>query len=335
MRRESGFTLVELMIAVTIGLLLVAGITTLIVQQSATRNEMEKSSRQIENGRYAAQLLRDDIQLAGYIGEFFKPTTIPGALPDPCELDPADLETAFTFHIQGYDAPDPVPAPLSACLPDANHVPGTDILVVRHTDTASIPVASAVANQIYLQTGLDPVTSILTYKLATGTDTSVFNLKNLNGTVARLRKFLVHIYFVSPCNAMSGATCTSSDDNGNPVPTLKRLELGLVGTVAGFNLLPLVEGIENLQLDYGIDSSGDGAPDEYKTTPTALADWADVMTVRVNLLARNNETSARYQDTKTYKLGLAAETTATNDGYKRHVFSQVVRAVNPSGRREE
>jgi type IV pilus assembly protein PilW len=115
------------------------------------------------------------------------------------------------------------------------------------------------------------------------------------------------------------------------------LELGVTGGAAAFSSPPtrLVEGIENLQLDYGLDSDNDGAPDSYTTAPTAT-DWANVMAIRVNLLARNNTTTPGYSDTNTYSLGLTSVTVPTqNQAYKRHAFSELVRLINPSGRREQ
>src|SRR5450759_3134856 len=83
---QRGMTLVEWMVSITIGLILLAGLTALIAQQSSTQAELEKSSRQIENGRYAMQLLQDDIQLAGYYGEYSAAATLalPASLPNPC-----------------------------------------------------------------------------------------------------------------------------------------------------------------------------------------------------------------------------------------------------------
>ena len=69
LRTQAGLSLVELMISIAIGLALMAGITMLISQQSTASSELNKASRQIENGRYASQVLRDDIELAGYYGE--------------------------------------------------------------------------------------------------------------------------------------------------------------------------------------------------------------------------------------------------------------------------
>jgi type IV pilus assembly protein PilW len=334
-------SLVELMISMAIGLMLLAGVTTLISHQSHSSSELDKTSRQIENGRYAAQVVREDVELAGYFGELFKLGT-PAVLSDPCEITAAALDAAVSLPVQGYDSPATVPAPLSACLTDANHVTGTDILVVRRTDTATIPVASAIAGQSYMQTGLN-VSKAFDKIVGTGSDTSVFTLTKRDGSISPLRNYVVHIYYVSPCNIpASGATCSSSSDSGKPIPTLKRLELTVTGGAAAFTVTPLVEGIENFQIDYGIDTDADGAPDYYTTgtystgtTPMTAGDWANVMTVRANILARNTDISGGHKDTKTYNLGIEGTVGPFNDAYKRRVFSEIVRLINPSGRRAQ
>jgi len=45
--KENGFSLIELMISITIGLFLLIGMTALLVSNSATRSEMDKAGRQI------------------------------------------------------------------------------------------------------------------------------------------------------------------------------------------------------------------------------------------------------------------------------------------------
>jgi type IV pilus assembly protein PilW len=354
LRHQRGMTLVEWMVAITIGLILLAGLTTLIVQQSSTQAELEKSSRQIENGRYAMQLLNEDIQMAGYYGEFSKVSTlaVPGSLPDPCLIAVSSIEPAMVFPVQGYDS---LATGLSTCIAAANHVPGTDILVVRRVEPTLLTLAAAAAaagGQVYLQSGLTDSGLEFSKKLGTGTDasgTSVFTLFNRDGTtLASLRKFLVHIYFISPCNVMSGATCSSSDDGGKPIPTLKMMELSASGATTVMSTTPLVEGIENMQIDYGIDTTGDGAPDgQFVATPPAVAGWASLVALRVHLLARNNESSAGYVDPKTYGMGYnsggtAQTVTPTTDSYgnnvrpyKRRLFSQVIRVVNQSSRRDQ
>src|SRR5690348_7369917 len=80
-----GFTLVELMVALAIASLLLVALATMFVNTSIARNELDKSSRQIESGRYAMSILADEIRHAGYYGSLTNaPTATLASLPDPC-----------------------------------------------------------------------------------------------------------------------------------------------------------------------------------------------------------------------------------------------------------
>lgn len=314
--RQYGLSLVELMISLTIGLFLLAGITTLIVYQSNARTEMEKSSQQIENGRYATQILYDDIEHAGFFGQYSPPSSTTYTTPDPCLANTTGWDSTTTnvpVPIYGYAGGAAAPT----CL--TNRMAGTAILAIRRTSTDTLSAASAVAGTTYLQVSR---CSTSTVPFVVGASGLGLQEKDC-ATTANLRKYIVRIYYISTCDA-----CTPSDN----IPTLKVMEF-VDGAQA---IMPLVEGIENMQFDYGIDTDGDGYPDSYTQTPAA-ADWQNVMAVRVNLLARNTETTSTYTDTRSYNLsGISSVPAvgAANDHYKRHVFSQVVRAVNPSSRKE-
>lgn len=346
-QRQNGVTLVELMVAMAIGLVLVAGIAVLIANQSNSRSELDKSGRQVENGRYALTVLQADIQHAGYYGQYSSGFTAPTTLPNPCDLSSAAvIDAAMALPLQGYDAPATVPSSLSSCLPNADHVPGTDILVIRRleADDAPAALASLVAGQFYVQatpvarvTGLGPDPN---YTAAGGSSSaSLYTLTQKDATTpAEIRRYVQRIYFVSPCNvyATGSTVCTAAADGGTPVPTLKRLELGVgAGGTPTFSIVPLVEGIQNMQLDYGIDSTGSGTPASPLVTAPAITDWPNVMTIQVNLLARNTSASGGYSDSaKTYSLGQAGSVGPFNDSYKRHVYSAMVRVINPSQQRE-
>ena len=344
LRPQAGLTLVELMISMAIGLILVTGVATLIARQSSTRAELDKSGRQIENGRYAMTLLQDDIQHAGFYGQYSLGFTALLALPNPCDTTAATIDAALAMPLQGYDAPASVPVPLSTCLPDANHIPGTDILVVRRleADDTLPSISSLVAGQIYVQitpvakiTGLGPD--------PTPSAPTVYTLKQKDGVSAgELRQYVQHIYFLSPCNvyATGATTCTSAADNGSPVPTLKRLEVTVASGATTMVTVPLVDGIENMQFDYGIDNTGvagapgDGTPTTPFVTGPAVTDWSNVMAVQVNLLARNADKSGGYVDGKIYNMGAMGTVGPFSDAYKRHAYSANVRVVNPSEQRE-
>lgn len=337
---DAGFSLIELMVAMVAGLILLGGLTSLIIQQSNTRRELEQSARQIENGRYAMQILQDELHHAGFYGHYLPRATASGP-PSPCLKTAADLKASFPnsflYPIQAWDSPAVVPAALSSCgIVDGMHKPGTDILLVRRADTTTTTPTLAAAKEVYLQS--TQVSYVFDAVPDAGTPTDLFSLKMKDGvTPADMRKFNVHVYFISPCSTPTGiaGACLATDDGGSPIPTLKRMELALVGGTLDFQLIPLVEGIENMQVDYGIDSgaSKDGAPDgSYVSNPDA-AQTTDIVSARVHLLVRQLEPTAGYIDTKQYQLGSTA-IPAINDGYKRQVFTKLIRADNPSGRRE-
>ena len=356
--RQRGFSLVEFMIAMTIGLFLIAGLVYLIAETSRSRAEMERSSRQIENGRYALDRIAEDLRHAGFYSEFFAlpmtgetgfPATAAAAVP--CGTTLANLVAGLPLGVQAYDggAWSSLPAEIQSCVLDADYRPNTDILVVRRASTSTIAKTdpAIVSNQTYIQSSPDEWPDGV--KLDLGSNVATFSLtRRPSGNATPLRRFMVRIYFVSKCNVpASGTTCNGvTDDGGTPIPTLKMLELG---PGPAFQKLAIAEGIEHLQFDYGIDDPefctgvtpappGDGVADCVvmcdATTPCTTKAWSNLVSVQVNLVARNTETSPSYADDKTYSLGGAGYTTATGDRYRRHAYSTFVRVKNISMRRE-
>ena len=325
--RQAGLSLVELMVSITLGLVVLSGVLIVFSNSSAARNEIERTTRQIENGRYASEVLTEDLRMAGFYGELDVSTVAaPGAVPaDPCSLTASDWAAWIPIHVQGFDNAGFV----SANCALTNQKAGTDALVVRRVRTCtagSTNCDSVASGKPYLQVSMCS-TQTTRYKLGLeGTETFDRETKACSSTVfAEKRDYYVRIYYIATDN---GA--------GVSVPTLKRLEL----TGSGWTTTPLVEGIEELQFQYGVDNAGsDGVPDTYVANPSTVADWVNVMTVQFHLLARNLETSPNFTDTKTYTLGKDATGTditvgPRNDGYRRHVYSGLVRIANPAGRRD-
>ena len=332
-RHQRGVTLIELMISLTLGLILLAALLTVFSNSSAARSELERTSRQIENGRYAVQLLADDLRVAGFYGELnVGSMPVPAVLPDPCSISPAVWNTAIPLHIQAYD--DGVGQP--ACLP-INVKPNTDVLVVRRAKTCVAGVAGCepvAAGKAYLQASLcntDPAQHVLDLQ-----GSAAFPLMQKDcATAAAKREYMVNIYYISNDNG-----------SGQSVPTLTRLEMssGILVQV------PLVEGIEEMNIEYGIDTDSDGQPDAYTADPTNFTypgctnctpgnNWTNVLTARVHVLARSVDISPGHSDTRTYRLGLNAGGVPVvvgpkNDRYRRNVYSAMVRIANPAGRRD-
>ena len=342
---QSGVSLVELMISLTIGLVLLLGITAIIVEQSGTRDELDKSSRQIENGRYAMHLLNDSIELAGFFGDYSPASGTTYNVPaDPC--------STVSMTTMGWATAPQVPVPIYGYAGAAgnpttgttcnlsNYKANTPILVLRRTSTATTtPTSASGAGApvvLYFQVS-NCNTSTVPFLLETKNTSSFPLLKSNCIASADLRSYIVDVYYISTCN-----DCTAGDN----IPTLKRAGIG--GVSAPSAPVSMVDGIEDMHFEYGLDTNSDGYPDSYVTAP-ASSDWKDVMAVRVSLLARNNECSNNYTGTKTFTLGetnpkvYAPATYNPTDtaacgatrGYKRHVFTKLIRATNPSGRRAQ
>ena len=307
--RHAGFSLVELMVAMTLGLILLAGVVSVVTNTSASFGELNKASRQLDNGRYAIQVLREDIRHAGYYGEFYA-VPAPTAMTNPCSTTLADLQAGMSLPVQGYAGA--AVAPL-ACIP--GYVPNTDVLVIRRANTEVTPTGAMVGSEVYLQSRPD------SRVLQPGPfDAAVFDLTKRDGSAADVRQFRVHIYYIRNCSDCSGG--------GDGIPTLTRAEF----RNGNFNTLaPIAEGIETLRLRYGIDTSGDGVANQLVALPANLNAWSSLISVEMGLLARNVEPSPGYTDQKTYSLAGVNLTPGGN--FKRHAYTTLARAVNPGDRR--
>jgi type IV pilus assembly protein PilW len=88
----------------------------------------------------------------------------------------------------------------------------------------------------------------------------------------------------------------------------------------------LATGIENLQIEYGIDTSGDSNPNLYLPNPT-VAQMQSVVTARIFLLARTTDLDFRYVNDKTYSIS-NAPAFQPDDGFHRRIFSTTVTVQN-------
>jgi prepilin-type N-terminal cleavage/methylation domain-containing protein len=83
---KAGFSLVELMIAMGLGLALLAGLVSVFANSSRAHRELQQTSQHLDNGRFAIETVSSDLQQAGFYGQFYDLPAAPPALPDPCEI---------------------------------------------------------------------------------------------------------------------------------------------------------------------------------------------------------------------------------------------------------
>jgi len=321
------------MVALVIAGIVLLGLATYFVNSSRSFSETERVARQIENGRYAAAVLSEEIRHAGFYGEVGNvvnlPTGsaigLPASLPNPCDTAIANVKAAVSLPIQGVDNDKPT------CLTD--YVAGTDVLVVRRSNTETVAYNSSgpgAGDGYYTQVAFCATAPII-FQLAQ----SGFTIQDKDcASIAPVRQYHVYIFYIGSCSVATGSNgfCSNSD---KALPTLKRAELVAGGTIKS---TPLVEGIENLQIEYGLDTTNDGAPDSYTANPTSVTQWSQVAAMRLHILSRGTDVSPGFTDTKTYALGLNADGSVNSvtpaGSYRRHNYTEVVRVQNTSQRLE-
>lgn len=316
-RSVRGFTLVEFMVAMALGLVIMLAVSEIFVNNSQARREIEQASRQIENGRFALQLLSDEISNAGFFGE--STGHVPGAAPAICLVSDADVRLSMALPVSGgadvsaSDAPD--------CLSDFKDE--GSYLAIRRASTCAVGAAgcdSFKSGSHHMQVAACRTndTSLTAHGvgdvvLATvAADMNALTRTCSASVRAPVYRYLSRIYYVA-----EGDVLARAELEGN-----------------SYSRVSLVEGIERLYFEYGLDGDGDGVADEYVRSVDSAdwADWADVVAVRVILLARTLEATPGYVDGNTYELPDGDY--EPGDGFKRQLYSTVVRVNNVAGRRE-
>lgn len=312
-RSARGYSLVELMIAMALGLVILLVVSEIFIKNSATRNEIEKSGRQIENGRFAIQLLTDEIANAGFAGEGGAaafPLVPPSGVNDACAT-PANAAAV----IDALGAPVYGGNSQPSCA--GNYKAGGSFIALRRVSTCAVgePGCDAFAeNHHHVQVAACETSSVIpSGERVIGTTAGAMTAKSRDCTTnVPIYRFLSRLYYID------GA------DN------LVRAEL--VGSA--YQVSPLVEGIEKLEFEYGVDTNPlTGTPDTFMRAADMVgSDWENVLAVRVWLVARNLDPTPGYTDLNKYSLAGQEYVVGTRTNHKRQVFSGVAPINNLLGR---
>jgi type IV pilus assembly protein PilW len=319
---EQGFSLVEIMVALTLGAIILLGVTQIFTNNSRTRAEIDRTAAQIESGAYALGLIESDLTSAGFWGEAGEQPA-GGTLPPVCpglgtDLAAAGLELQESL---GYPVQGEGTLASSCAAPKA----GSEFLAVRRTSSCGLNPddsgCAPISSNFYLQVNacFEPSDSSLPLPglllISTDQDELEYTQRDCTTLAPRYQLFS-RVYYIN------------SDD------VLVRAELDRASSTSAYLQTPLVEGVETMRFEYGIDTDGDGQVDLNTATP-AGTQWADVVMVRVALVVRNLEPSPGYADTRTYTVGGEAYTVPTDfQEHKRQVYTRTVSVRNTAGRRE-
>ena len=319
MQKQAGLSLVEVMIAITLGLILLAGLIQFFVGSKQSYQVLGAINGMQENGRYALRIISDSLHAADHWGGV-ESSDVSGS---PAVTGIGSCDAAWILNtdegIRGFEggAASPLPA---GCINAADYHPNTDAFVVRHAGGTYLSGATANASgtDIWVNTTIGGSAI-----LSAGSTVPVVDVNGLYHY-----PYDVDAYFIRPCSVQAGANCTITDDDGNPIPTLVRL------TLQGNTLIEqtLVNGVEQMQIEYGVDTNSDSNADFYASASAInAAQWAQVASVRISLVVRSDQ-RGKLTDANTYNLpgGFAYTPTVGDQRFVRKVFTRLVQIRNRS-----
>jgi type IV pilus assembly protein PilW len=373
---QRGFSLIEMMIALALGVIIMLGVTQVATDNSEIRWELSRSARQIENATFALREIESDLMSAGYWGEIgaqelIVDTSNPGdfVLPPVCpdEIDAIAPQMAeddemlqmMTIPVQGGSeefACDTVTADGNS---EVSIIPlaGSDFISVRRASSCALGEdgCGAANGNFHLQSeacfraGVDDsalpgVAKVIAPISATPDLNTVFihQQRDCDDTAslearAPIYRLINRIYYLRSYG-------DDEEDRGE----LMRADL----VADEYIQTPVVEGVEMLRFEYGMDRNGDGQVDDnidgYTLEPTTKFEdeappdedgfpegWGDVAMVRIYMMVRNLDPSPGYEDTRDYTIAGADFSVPTGfENYRRQLYVRTVGLRNVAGRRQ-
>lgn len=293
MKRQSqtGFGIIELMIAITLGIVLSGAVIQVTLASQRSQRVLEAVSQLQESGRIAVSFLTRDLRMAGYMG-------CPNLERIPVNViaktPPSDLNFTAENVLIGQD---------NVSAGNAySAVANTDIISIQRAVTPAANLTGNMAtNNANIQISSNPaglgasdfvfITDCINADLFSATTVSNGNgnqitiahasnrnitnkLSKIYGSDAEIMGFQSLVYFVRD----SGRTTPA----GNAIHSLW-VQARSLGNGAAPIATELVEGVEDMQITYGEDTDGDRDIDAYRSAAD-VTDFSAVLSVRIELL---------------------------------------------------
>lgn len=287
-RHQAGLTLVELMVTLTISLMLLGGVLKVLANSKQTYRIQEAHSRLQENGRYATQFLSRDIRMADFWGCASVLTSVAN------NLNPAGagyIDFVGEGALLGTDG-------------------ATDSITIRGAFgrglVVQVPYGPQPSSSFFVDANnfLQQGDIVLITDCVSGDIFQISNANPQNGVIATIVHNTGNVtqpgnFNPGACTGGGNAHCLSKVYQGDASlyrvqEVIYSIANGVSGQPALFRninqsgAVELVEGVEDMQILYGEDVDGNGAPDGY-VNAGAVTNMANVVAVRVTLTLRTLE----------------------------------------------
>jgi type IV pilus assembly protein PilW len=328
-RTQRGFSLVELMVAMTLSLLLLAGALSILQTSKVGYAENDRLARLQEAGRTVMELVLRDVRGSGFTG-CARPIQ-GGDFANDIAGGPASLLWNFAQPVNGYEVGGAAPA-LHADLADVSPALNSDILVVR---TARQGQATFRTTAELLSAGVSPlqVARGSNASIAAGTPLVIADCRGASAFMATGFTGAGDTAEISYSGQAAGGSLTRGFDIGASVTPVQTVVYYVGASTSGNgpalwqkvgSAAPteLIEGTENLQFLYGIDTNADRIPDQY-VAANAVTNWNNVVSLQMAVLTRSDTEYGTETDRRTFSM-LGTNVGPFNDRRQRSLYTTTI-----------
>ena len=324
---QHGFGLIEVMIAIMLGLIIIAGIMKLFVTNHQTDMTTQALGQISENARYIMNRIGRETRMAGYSGAMrLTPTNMLNNANNLAFDFDGSLITGSTAIVGYNNFSAELPADVAAYLNPADPKPllNTDLLILRttydsapvaltgNTTAVTIPVANNIASSRSCSVGV-AISGICSGDLLLISDYRKARIFQASSITAA--GVITHLPGGDPGNATATWTLSPTDGlfdtNAEVIPyqtvayyVATAPTSGQPGLFRKENNQParlLVPNVANFQLEFGVDTNSDRSVDGAYQAATAVTNnsvagvpggWADVLSVNITLLLAGQNNGA-------------------------------------------
>jgi type IV pilus assembly protein PilW len=316
-RREPqlGVSLIELMVALVIGLFMIGGAIAVYLKAQDAYATTDATARLQENARYALGIIESDVRMANFWGLNNRPDFITA---NGSSAFPSDCGTTFATDVDNFLAGTNNTYSLSCGALGGGAVTGSDVLVVRHASATRItpqatPVAAAERDRVLVVSSRTAGQIFVPKDISNALPPGYATSDPVNAPpLADTRQMVANAYYVSQNSSVASG-----------YPALRRKHLVAGPAIGDEEILP---GVQNLQFQMGVDTNEDGTADAFVNPGSVPAD-ARPVSVRVWLLLRAQDLDVSFSDSATYAFG-DQTLPAPGDRYRRMLVSKTIQLRN-------
>lgn len=294
MQRATGFTMVELLVGMMLGLIVVGGAAAVLISSGAIYRTSDGRAQIQEGARFSLSMMQEDIRMAGYMG-CFNPFMF-GRKATNLADTATDIDGDYAASLTGFEAGSSgwSPALDSSIGSIGAHppVPGNDVLVVRTPIGQSLPLSEPMDNTSE-PIPLASVEGLVAGGLAVISDCSAANIFIMTNIPAD--KKVLHASSRNTDNKLTRTFSSFQHATVTPVASIVYFVAPSANGVAGERAMwrqvgkeaaeEVAEGVDSMQLEYGVDTDNDMAPNLYVKADAVGA--RPVTAIKVSLLLKS------------------------------------------------